>query len=214
MAEDSTTYSNFFVHSFGRNNCVNLNFISMSYHFSQFYQYHYHHHPTSSSRHSILTFTAAALVDFLQLKYQGKNESPFETHPRTMFLAIASLLLYCLAYDAKSRFTSYVNFCICQSLMAFFGPLSLASLFSVLLPQLLCPVLFSLSLLFSLSEMPFSKIINLRKWMREAFWAEILPMQRRRRRQQGEPRRLVRVHSLRLSENVLMEEDGISVLPV
>lgn len=210
MAEFSTTYSNFFAHSFARNNCINLNFISMRYHFSQIYHHHHHHHPTSSSRHSILTFSAAALVNFLELKYQGKNESPFETHPRTMFLAIASLLLYCLAYDAKLRFTSYVNFGVCQSLMAFFGPLSLTSLFSILLPQLLCPVLFLLSILFFLSEMPFSKIVNLWKWMREAIWVENFPMQQ----QQGGPSGLVTVHSSRLLEDVLVEEDDISILPV
>ena len=61
-----------------------------------------------NSRHAIQAFLVSALLDLLQLKYQGKSASPFETHPITMWVAIASLLLYCLAlaYDAEQRFSS------------------------------------------------------------------------------------------------------------
>ncbi|KAL3497525.1 hypothetical protein ACH5RR_040257 [Cinchona calisaya] len=203
MAEDSTTA--FFLHSFGRKN-FNINFISMrfqSFHFPQL-----HHHPTSKSRHSILTFTAAVLVKFLELKYQNKNESPFETHPKTMYFAIASALLYCFAYDAKSRFSCSLFFKCC---MGFFGPLSLASLSSVLFPSSLCPVLLVLSFLCSLSGLPCSEFVRFWKWMRGFIWVEF------RREQQQRGIRRLSLGSLfypygRL-ENVIREEGDV-LLPV
>ncbi|KAL3730129.1 hypothetical protein ACJRO7_027173 [Eucalyptus globulus] len=44
---------------------------------------------------AIVTFIVPVLVNFVVLKYQGTRDSPFDTHPFTIFLIIFTLLLYC-----------------------------------------------------------------------------------------------------------------------
>ncbi|KAL3730134.1 hypothetical protein ACJRO7_027178 [Eucalyptus globulus] len=44
---------------------------------------------------AIVTFIIPILVNFVVLKYQGTRNSPFDTHPFTIFLIIFILLLYC-----------------------------------------------------------------------------------------------------------------------
>ena len=118
------------------------------------------------------------LLTLLQVKFQGNAESPFETHPNTVFLAIANILFYCLAYDAKLRICEYQqhpssssniyiahnNFICCS--MAIFGPLSLASILSMLVPERLCPLLFSLAILFTLCQLPPNLIKPIWNWLK------------------------------------------------
>ncbi|KAL3497536.1 hypothetical protein ACH5RR_040268 [Cinchona calisaya] len=152
-------------------------------------------HDIASSLQAIFTFIISVLFSFLQLKYKGKEESPFETHPKTMFLAIASFFSYCISYDAKLRISanvhdSYTNYkWFINSTMVFFGSLSLASLSSVLLPESLCLLVFSLSILFSLCQLRLpSRIQTIWKWLklraainiRDKFYDQ--PQQGRRRR--------------------------------
>ncbi|KAL3497531.1 hypothetical protein ACH5RR_040263 [Cinchona calisaya] len=122
-----------------------------------------------SSRHAIFIFLVSLLLNFLQIKYQGKAESPFETHPKAMFVAIVTLFLYCLSYDAKVRFSKiHQNVSFVNISMAIFGPLSLAALSSVLLPEFLGPqVLFSVALLYSLCQLSRSEIEGTWKWIHE-----------------------------------------------
>ncbi|KAL3731218.1 hypothetical protein ACJRO7_028140 [Eucalyptus globulus] len=42
-----------------------------------------------------LTFIIPTLLNFIEVKYQERSDSPFETHPITMFFSIFSLLLHC-----------------------------------------------------------------------------------------------------------------------
>ncbi|KAL3497529.1 hypothetical protein ACH5RR_040261 [Cinchona calisaya] len=211
MEKDSnSTKTAFFLHSFGRNNFnINVNFISttfQSFHFPRLLR-----DPTSYSSHSIFTFIAEVLVNFLQLKYQNKNDSPFETHPKTMYFAITSLLLYCLAYDAKSRFSC--NF-FSKCCMGFFGSLSLASLLSVLFPRPLCPVLFLLSILCSFNGFPCSEFVIFWKWMEGGKWLEMV-LAERQQKQQGRRRLSLggSVYAYGRLENVIMVEEDI-LLPV
>ncbi|KAF8038622.1 hypothetical protein BT93_B1220 [Corymbia citriodora subsp. variegata] len=44
---------------------------------------------------AIFTFIVPILVDFITMKYQGMPDSPFNTHPVTIFLTIFTLLLHC-----------------------------------------------------------------------------------------------------------------------
>lgn len=65
--------------------------------------------PYSSSQHAdivLVAFVFPAVIGLLQLKYQGSNESPFQTHPIKMFFTIASFLIFCFSYDAKLRISS------------------------------------------------------------------------------------------------------------
>ncbi|KAL3497521.1 hypothetical protein ACH5RR_040253 [Cinchona calisaya] len=211
MAEEDSTTTSTFLHSFGRNNFnINVNLISTKFQSFHFPRQPLHHHQISSSRHSVLTFIAAVLVNFLQLKYQNKNETPFETHPKTMYFAVTTLLLYCLAYDAKSRFSCNLFFKCCTG---FFGPLTLASLSSVLFPEPLSPALFSLSVLFSVCEFLCYEFVKFWKWMRGVIWVEILAG--RQQQQQGRRRLNLggSVYPYGALENVSMEEEDI-LLPV
>ncbi|KAL7199438.1 hypothetical protein ACSBR2_021664 [Camellia fascicularis] len=53
---------------------------------------------------AVLAFILSLLLSLLQLKYQGnKDISPFDTHPTSVRVAIASFLLYCFASDPELR---------------------------------------------------------------------------------------------------------------
>ncbi|KAG5556372.1 hypothetical protein RHGRI_006839 [Rhododendron griersonianum] len=104
--------------------------------------------------HAIYEFVLPILISFLKLKYQGLDSTPFETHPKTMFVSIASLLLYSLAYDYALRLSSsmstppaYANVLLCGAVVL--GSLPLVSLASVIFPDSIRPVLFLLYVLFS-----------------------------------------------------------------
>ncbi|KAL6204469.1 hypothetical protein ACLB2K_021736 [Fragaria x ananassa] len=91
--------------------------------------------PTSTSAHAIFAFTVAVLVSFIQIKFPGTviSSSPFETHPTTIVVFIASLFSYCLSLLATKRSPGYApTFCIA---MRSSGLLALASLLSLLLPD-------------------------------------------------------------------------------
>ncbi|KAL7199436.1 hypothetical protein ACSBR2_021662 [Camellia fascicularis] len=59
--------------------------------------------PPTPCRHAIFIFLVPLLLKFLQLQCQGQVASQFETYPKAMFVAIATLILYFFAYDAELR---------------------------------------------------------------------------------------------------------------
>ncbi|KAM3396956.1 hypothetical protein P3S68_000468 [Capsicum galapagoense] len=122
-----------------------------------FYMYEEENDTTTCSL-TILGFYFTTLLNFLQLKYQGNNKpDPFSTHPKTMRVSVTCLLLYCLAYGAKQRFSShpiYRKFSdLVRNVMVFFTSLSLASIASVLFPDSFSHVVFSLCFLLFGGEM-------------------------------------------------------------
>ncbi|CAI9095633.1 OLC1v1031622C1 [Oldenlandia corymbosa var. corymbosa] len=56
--------------------------------------------------HAAFAFAIFLILGFLQLKYQGKEKSPFESHPTAMSVAVISLLLYCFANGIEQRLSS------------------------------------------------------------------------------------------------------------
>ncbi|KAF7138579.1 hypothetical protein RHSIM_Rhsim07G0111100 [Rhododendron simsii] len=98
------------------------------------------------------------LLSLLQIKYQGNQISPFETHPISMVIFVASLLLYCLGYNAKSRWPTYAL--IISRAMVAFGSLSVVSLASILFPNSFRPVLYFLYVLVTAAE-----LLKLLKWV-------------------------------------------------
>ncbi|KAG5539938.1 hypothetical protein RHGRI_020235 [Rhododendron griersonianum] len=63
-------------------------------------------------RHTIFAFLITALFNFLQLQYQSAGTvSPFQTHPKTMSVALFSLLLYCIAYEGD---VALRNLCVLE----------------------------------------------------------------------------------------------------
>ncbi|KAL3499656.1 hypothetical protein ACH5RR_038749 [Cinchona calisaya] len=126
-------------------------------------------HDTLSRSQAIFALIVTLLLNFLQLKYQGKDQSPFETHPKIAVLAVVSLILYCILCNAKLRISgnhpNYIHFLVHNS-MTFFASVSLASLSSILFAEPFCPLLFSLSILFSLYHLLQSQIRKSWEWVK------------------------------------------------
>ncbi|XAR63207.1 hypothetical protein NMG60_11023065 [Bertholletia excelsa] len=55
---------------------------------------------SSSTRHVVLAFLVSSLIGLLQLKYQNKSITHFDTHP--MATCLTSLCAYCLANEAEA----------------------------------------------------------------------------------------------------------------
>ncbi|KAJ1381406.1 putative transmembrane protein [Sesbania bispinosa] len=84
--------------------------------------------------HALVAFIFFIILGFLQIKFPEKP-TPFELHPNTMLLSIASFLVYCLAFCIRLRFASQVlHPLFVDTLMEVFGSLSLISLLLMLLP--------------------------------------------------------------------------------
>lgn len=94
-----------------------------------------------TQKQAIFAFAVSALLNILQLKYNGNDDSPFVTHPKIMGIATLSVLVYCLACDAELRICSsssssrlspnYGNV-IVHLVVRFLGYFSLVSLGSVI----------------------------------------------------------------------------------
>ena len=57
----------------------------------------------ASTKHTIFASTIiAVLLCFIQMKYENKNFSPFDTHPKTMNASILNLLIYCISSMAEA----------------------------------------------------------------------------------------------------------------
>ncbi|GMP95097.1 hypothetical protein CsSME_00044273 [Camellia sinensis var. sinensis] len=106
----------------------NINVLFFSW--RTFYLSHHHRRPPPTSRHAVLAFLAPVLLDFIELKFQGKNVSSFETHQKAIWVAIASLILYCFAYEAKLRLPAYSR--VIRRGMVLLGSVSSVSLTSIL----------------------------------------------------------------------------------
>ncbi|KAF7149213.1 hypothetical protein RHSIM_Rhsim03G0061900 [Rhododendron simsii] len=147
---------------------TNIAFTSLSFssYFSQ--QLGEEQQPLSIYR-AIYEFVLPVLISFLKLKYQGLDSTPFETHPKTMFVSIASLLLYSLACDYELRLISsmrtppaYANVLLCGAVVL--GSLPLVSLASVIFPDRIRPVLFLLYVLFSAGVMVNFRLVQVPWW--------------------------------------------------
>ncbi|RDX86834.1 hypothetical protein CR513_31786, partial [Mucuna pruriens] len=82
--------------------------------------------------HALVAFIFFVLLAFLQIRYPD-NTTPFLLHPKTIWVSIASFLLYCLAFLGRLKFAIRVHHS--DTLMYIFGSLSLISLLLILLPD-------------------------------------------------------------------------------
>ena len=93
-------------------------------------------------------FISPVVLNLLELRYQGKAVTPFDTHPKTMSFGIACFLAYCLIYDFELK--CYVTQLppthapTLRSSMVVFGSLSLVSFLSILFSDSIQPILFRL----------------------------------------------------------------------
>ncbi|KAG5539939.1 hypothetical protein RHGRI_020236 [Rhododendron griersonianum] len=105
--------------------------------------------PVPTARHTVFAFLISALFNFLQLQYQNTGTvSPFQTHPKTMSLALFGLLFYCIAYEVEPSFTQ-----VGQGGMGLFGSILSVSLASVLFHNSVSLALYVLYVVFSNREM-------------------------------------------------------------
>ncbi|KAK7382054.1 hypothetical protein VNO80_00720 [Phaseolus coccineus] len=82
--------------------------------------------------HAFVAFSFFALLGFIQIRYP-ENPSPFQLHPKTTIISIATFLLYCLGFLGSLKFGIRVHHF--DTLMHVFGSLSLISLLLLLLPD-------------------------------------------------------------------------------
>ncbi|WVZ17742.1 hypothetical protein V8G54_010724 [Vigna mungo] len=82
--------------------------------------------------HVLVAFTFFALLGFIQIRYP-ENPTPFQLHPKTTMLSIATFILYCLGFLGTLMFGIRVHHFV--TLMHVFGSLSLISLVLLLLPE-------------------------------------------------------------------------------
>lgn len=125
-----------------------------------------------TSRNTNLIFIVSSLLGFLQIKSQvNAKDSPFLTHPITCNVAITTLLLYGLAYDAEQRFSvshPIVANAACRG-MGLFGSLLMASLASILFPRWAQPVLYVVCMILFYAE-------ELIDWLQRRFIGELEQM--------------------------------------
>lgn len=95
---------------------------------------------------TILAFVVSSLLNILQLI----PDSPFKTHPKTMFIVSISLLMYGVSCDVEKRYShtnvEYVNIVRHGSIM--FGSLLVICLISILVPSVLQRLVFLVYILF------------------------------------------------------------------
>lgn len=86
------------------------------------------------SHHSILRYAVLLSANILVWCQQGKETSPFDTHPNIIHFAVLSWVVYTVAAvrELASRGCYATRVC-----MDSFGPLTLASLVSLLCPDLM-----------------------------------------------------------------------------
>ncbi|KAL2253100.1 UNVERIFIED_CONTAM: hypothetical protein Sindi_0104700 [Sesamum indicum] len=100
--------------------------------------------------HQGFSLVIPVLLAFLQLKYQGNQETPFSTHPKTTGLAVSAFLLHYLAYRVQlrpwARRFSPACVGVLRHCMEGFGDLSMASMASLLFADSIRPFLYLLFL--------------------------------------------------------------------
>ncbi|KAF7137915.1 hypothetical protein RHSIM_Rhsim07G0112900 [Rhododendron simsii] len=130
--------------------------------------------PEPAPRHTAFVFLISSLFNFLDLKYLvNGTASPFQTHPKTMWVAVSSSLLYCFAYAAElePRFAQ-----LGRTGMGLFGSILSVSLASVLFRNSVSFVLHSLCALFFNREMLCSAIELFRSWIRGRMAVPLVPV--------------------------------------
>ncbi|KAG5231186.1 transmembrane [Salix suchowensis] len=96
----------------------------------------------STSCHAVFAFLNPFLIGVIQVKFQGTNQSPFQTRLASMWAFLLATFVYCFAFAANMKFkcTTYFRFSGHVAFLA--GSFSSISLVSFLLPARLGPLVF------------------------------------------------------------------------
>ncbi|KAL2242411.1 UNVERIFIED_CONTAM: hypothetical protein Sindi_0359100 [Sesamum indicum] len=102
------------------------------------------HHLYTNVFHQGFSLVIPVLLAFLQLKYQGNQETPFSTHPKKTGLAVSDFLLHYLAYRVQLRHWArrFSPACVgvLRHCMEGFVDLSMASMASLLFADSIRPL--------------------------------------------------------------------------
>lgn len=118
--------------------------------------------------HAVFIFLNPLMVDLLQVEYQNKQTSPFETHAPNMWIFFVATCIHCLglAFEMKIQ-NSGAHYCkLFSNFVLFSGALSSISLASIFLPHMLGWICLSLwtilpfSLVFPLIIYAFKRIYS------------------------------------------------------
>ncbi|KAH7863708.1 hypothetical protein Vadar_020991 [Vaccinium darrowii] len=149
------------------NGSINVVFINItSYNISQ------QQRPVPTPHHAVFSFLISALLNLLELKYQGNGiTSPFQTDPKIMWVALVGLILYCFAYavELESKFTQ-----LGRAGMGLFGSILSVSLAYVLSRNSVSFVLCFLCALFSNRELLCFYIEVILRWIQQRTIADPL----------------------------------------
>ena len=136
-----------------------------------------HEQLTPNSLHIIFAFMIQVVLNLLGVKYQGKANTPFDTHPITMSFGIACFLVYCLAYGFELNcFVSWLSPTHAPQLrrsMVVFGSLSLASFVSVLFPGSVQWILFGIHVLLLMGFLLHAQVKIFWKWIKQRIVARL-----------------------------------------
>ncbi|KAF7142743.1 hypothetical protein RHSIM_Rhsim05G0025800 [Rhododendron simsii] len=115
----------------------------------------------ADNQHAIFSFQVTVLSSFLALKYRGDDiVSLFQSHPETMWVALVSLLCYCISYQFEPRFGQ-----VGRGGMGLFGSILSISLASLLFDDGVSFVVYSLWALLSNCEIMWPVIQVLWSWV-------------------------------------------------
>lgn len=95
--------------------------------------------------HAVYAFLITTLIGFIQIMYQNKSLTPFETHPTTIKTFFFTFYVYCSTLVAKialTHLTSYSQILIHINLIA--GVISSLSLLTIFLPSWLNKLIISI----------------------------------------------------------------------
>ncbi|CAI9096367.1 OLC1v1032493C1 [Oldenlandia corymbosa var. corymbosa] len=152
------------------------------YHFHYFlaqahhHHIHHHHHPNGCYPNNIFSFAIPILLNILVFKYQNQPEeySPFLTHPKTVFLGILSLILYCFAYDYQQTLSNSPYGGSSSVLLAsffhrctkFFGYMAMAISTSLIFPDSASPAFYALFFIISFDDLLYLVYKKIRRKLR------------------------------------------------
>ncbi|KAG5592827.1 hypothetical protein H5410_043341 [Solanum commersonii] len=114
---------------------------------------------SSQRRNILISFIFPAMVELLQLMYQPSNTSPFGIHPINMHLSVTSFLIYCFAYDAQLKYISTTCSNYAKMVGDVFGPLTFASLSSVVYPPFSF-IFYSFCILYSATQLLNRRLVK------------------------------------------------------
>nr|GMD00355.1 hypothetical protein TEA_005570 [Ipomoea batatas] len=151
--------------------------------FHSWFIFHCRHNPNDAN--SILAFLTSLLLNFLVLKFQSLDTTPFNTHTKTTYVSITAFLGYVMARATQLRLSSWLRYrptyaYVVDHFVLAFGSLAVVSLASLLFPDRARPVLYVLSVLILAAEPVYKTIreyqVQVRR--RRRMWAFLVSLPR------------------------------------